>query len=328
MSLTKAQMKKIYTNLARAEHFDKRMEQRMLQGRMIGFYHAAKGSIGPGVAVCSLLNKDDNLSPHHRAHGMVHMLSKGIDVKHYVAEHSGKADGCCGGRSTYRFSFPDDKVYLMSGFIGYSPPLSIGWGWAAKRRGKKQVVACCTGDGTYSQGRLHEALIFANNSKLPIIFLCENNGYSMSTSVRHTHPVEDFADLAQGYGMPGFVVDGQDVFAVAEVVQQAITRARQGDGPTLIEAKVLRATAHSVGTADRDGWEERDLKQLAQDFTERNPLLLAQQRVLDDGLFTQLELDQIATDAETEFDDIETFVEGCDDTALTPAAMLAEVYAP
>jgi len=131
MSLTKTQLKKIYTNLARADHFDRRMEARMLQGEMVGFYHAAKGSIAPGVGLCSLLNKDDNLSPHHRAHGIAHMLSKGIDIKPYIAEHSGKITGCCAGRSTYHFSFPDDKVYLMSAFIGYSPTLAVGWGAGA-----------------------------------------------------------------------------------------------------------------------------------------------------------------------------------------------------
>lgn len=327
MNLTKKQMKKIYTNLARAEHFDTRMEARMLQGRMIGFYHAAKGCIAPGVALCSLLNQDDNLSPHHRGHGIVHMLSKGIDIKYYLAEHSGKIEGCCAGRSTYHFSFPKDKVYLMSGFIGYSPTLAAGWGWAAKRRNKKQVVACCTGDGTYSQGRLHESLIFANNSKLPIIYLCENNGFSMSTSTRNSHPVDDFADLAQGYGMPGFVVDGQDVFAVAEIAQQAIQRARKGEGPTLIEAKTIRSTSHSVGVPDKDGWEDRDAKQLADEFDERNPLIIARQRVLSDGLFTQAELEKIDQDAQQEFDDMEAYVDGCSDADLTKEQMLAQVYA-
>jgi len=327
MSLTKTQLKKIYTNLARADHFDRRMEARMLQGEMVGFYHAAKGSIAPGVGLCSLLNKDDNLSPHHRAHGIAHMLSKGIDIKPYIAEHSGKITGCCAGRSTYHFSFPDDKVYLMSAFIGYSPTLAVGWGWAAKRRNQKQVVACCTGDGTYSQGRLHESLIFANNGKLPIIYLCENNGFSMSTSTAHTHPVEDFADLAKGYGMPGYVVDGQDVFAVAEVAQKAIKRARNGGGPTLIEAKVLRSCSHSVGVPDKDGWEERDPKELEKEFNARNPLRIARERVIADGLFTLAETESIDEDARKEFDAIEVFSDSGELADLTVDEMLAEVYA-
>jgi len=328
MSLSKAQMKTIYLNLARADHFDQRMESRLLQNRMIGFYHAAKGCIAPGVGLCSLLNKDDNLSPHHRAHGIAHMLSKAIDIKYYLAEHSGKKEGCCAGRSTYHFSFPEDKVYLMSGFIGYSPTISIGWGWAAKRRGQKQVVACCTGDGTYSQGRLHEALIFANNDKLPIIFMCENNGMNQHVPTEKSHPVEDFADLAQGYGMPGVVVDGQDVFAVAEVAKKAIKRARDGKGPTLIEAKTIRSAAHAVGLPDMKGWQERDPQQLAQEFERQNPLTIAQQRMLKDGLLTQQEIDTIAEAVQAEFDDIEAFVDQCQDADQLPEELVHQVYAP
>lgn len=327
MSLTEPQMKKIYTNLAWADHFDRCMEARMRQGAMMGFYHAAKGGIAPGVGLCSLLNKDDNLSPHHRAHGIAHMLSKGIDVKPYIAEHSGKFTGCCAGRSTYHFCFPEDKVYLMSAFIGYSPTISIGWGWAAKRRNKQQVVACCTGDGTYSQGRLHESLIFANNGKLPIIYLCENNGFSMSTSTAQTHPVADFADLAKGYGMPGIVVDGQDVFAVADVAQKAIKRARSGEGPTLVEAKVLRACSHSVGVPDKEGWEARDPKALENEFKARNPLSLARERVIAEGLFTRDETESIDEGARKEFDAIEVFSDSGELADLTVEEMLAEVYA-
>lgn len=327
MSLTNTQKKKLYINLARADHFDQRMEARLRQGKMLGFYHSAKGTIAPGVALCSLLNKDDNLSPHHRGHGVIHMLSKGIDVKYYLAEHSGKIEGCCAGRSTYHFSFPDDKVYLMSGFIGYSPTLSIGWGWAAKRRNQQQVVACCAGDGTYSQGRLHESLIFANNSKLPIIYLCENNGMNQFVSTVQSHPVEDIADLAKGYGMPGIVVDGRDVFAVAEASQQAIQRARQGEGPTLIEAKTLRAAAHAVGLPDKTGTEERDLKKLEAEFNRCNPLRLAREQVLDESIFTMAEIEKIDEKARLEFDAIEVFCDQCKDANVSPTELLTQVYA-
>jgi pyruvate dehydrogenase E1 component alpha subunit len=303
------------------------MEARLLQGRMIGFYHSAKGGIAPGVGLCSLLNKDDNLSPHHRAHGIVHMLSKGIDVKYYVAEHSGKLDGCCAGRSSYHFSFPEDKVYLMSGFIGYSPGLSVGWGWAAKQRRQQQVVACCIGDGSFAQGRTHESFIFANINKLPIIYLCENNGMNQFVSTEVSHPVEDYADLAKGYGMPSVIVDGQDVFAVAEAAQQAIKRARSGGGPTLIEAKTMRATSHAVGLPDWIGWEVRDAQKVAEEYARRNPLLLARERVLDEGLFTAAELEKIDEDVQAEFDDIEIFVDGCADAELTTVQLLSEVYA-
>ena len=216
----------------------------------------------------------------------------------------------------------------MSGFIGYSPTLSIGFGWAAKRRGQQQVVACCAGDGTYSQGRLHESLIFANNDKLPIVYLCENNGMNQLVSTAVSHPVEDFADLAKGYGMPGVVVDGHDVFAVANVALQAIQRARNGEGPTLIEAKTLRAASHAVGMPDRSGTEARDAKNLEAQFESRNPLALATDFMLAEGIFSDDDIEQIKADAVREFDAIEAYCDQCEDASLTEQEMVAQVYAP
>ncbi len=325
MKLTKAQMKKIYVNLARADHFDTRLVARMLRGQMLPFYHSSKGSIAPGVGLCSLLKKEDTLSPYHRGHGVVHLLSKGIDIKNYVAEHSGKITGCCAGRSGWHFCHPDDNVLLMSGFVGYNPTIAVGWAWAAKRENKQQVVAVCTGDGTYSEGRIHESFILANNDKLPIIYLCENNG--MNQFSNNKHPKSDFADLANGYGMPGIVVDGMDVFAVAEVALKAIDRARNGEGPTLIEAKTLRAAPHAVGTPDKAGWQERDIEGIEKEFEKRNPLKLARERVLEEKLFTVSELEKIDENAEKEFDSFEKFCDDSEPADLSVEELMAEVYA-
>ena len=327
MTLTQTEKKKIYTNLARADHFDSRLEARQLQGEIISFYHSARGGIAPGVALCSQLTKADTLSTYHRGHGLVHLMSKGIDMGSFVAEHSGKITGCCAGRTGWHFCYPDDGVYLMSGYVGYNPTIATGWAWAAKRDKTRDVVAVCTGDGTYSQGRIHESFILANNDKLPIIYLCENNGMIQHCSNEHTHPVENFADLAQGYGMPGIVVDGMDVFAVAEVSKTAIKRARNGEGPTLIEAKVLRATSHAVGTPDKSGWQGRDAKQIAADFERNNPLTRAREKVLEEKLFTVAELEKIDEDARSEFDAFELFSDNSEIADLSVEEMLAQVYA-
>jgi TPP-dependent pyruvate/acetoin dehydrogenase alpha subunit len=233
----------LFRNLIRADEFNRMMYRRMMQGKLIGFYHPAEGAIAPGVAASTFLNQDDNLSPHHRGHGITHMLSKGIDVKYYLAEHTGKDTGCCKGRSAFHFSFPEHKVYMMSGFIGYNFAPVVGWGFAAKRRGKGQVVMNCSGDGSYGQGRAHEALLMAQNWKLPIIFFCENNGMSIFSTAMEMHPKEHISSLADGFGMPSAIVDGQDVFEIAEVVLDAIDRARAGDGPTFIEAKTCALTS-------------------------------------------------------------------------------------
>ena len=127
----------LFTNLVRAQQYDKMMYRRMMQGKLIGFYHPAEGAIAPGVAAATFLNEDDNLNPHHRGHGITHMISKGIDIKTFLAEHTGKETGCCKGRSAWHFHFPDQKVYQQSGFIGHNFAPSVGWGHAAKMR-KKQ----------------------------------------------------------------------------------------------------------------------------------------------------------------------------------------------
>ena len=308
MALTREQMIELYRNLVRADQFNRMMYRRMMQGKLIGFYHPAEGAIAPGVGACTFLNKDDNLSPHHRGHGITHMLAKGIDVKYYLAEHTGKETGCCKGRSAFHFSFPEHKVYMMSGFIGYNFAPVVGWGFAAKRRKQGQVVMNCSGDGSYGQGRAHEAMLMAQNWKLPVIFFCENNGMSIFSTAQEMHPMEDISSLAAGYGMPATIVDGQDVFAVAEVTLAAIERARAGKGPTFIEAKTMRFNEHDIGTPDLAGWEERSAEEHAA-MREREPLNIATVRVLEEGILTQAQIDEIGAEVEAEVEMVEEFAD-------------------
>lgn len=327
MSLTKEQMIKLYRNLVRADQYSKMMYRRIKQGKLIGFFHPAEGAIAPGVGACTFLNKDDNLSPHHRGHGITHMISKGIDVRYYLAEHTGKVTGCCKGRSAFHFSFPEHKVYMMSGYIGYNFPVALGWGWAAKRRGQGQVVMNCSGDGSYGQGRAHEAMLMAMNWKLPLIFFCENNGMAIHSRVSDMHPTEDVSSLAQGYGMPAVIVDGQDVFAVAEVALAAIERARSGRGPTFIEAKTLRFTEHDVGTQDLAGWSPRTEEEHAE-MRKREPVTLATERVLAEGIMTSAEIEQVVKEAEAEIEETEAFADSSEISRPSEEELMNAVYAP
>ena len=327
MSLTKAQMVTLYRNLVRGDQAAKMMYRRMMQGKLIGFYHPAEGAIAPGVGACTFLNKDDNMSPHHRGHGIQHMMSKGIDISSYLAEHTGKETGCCQGRSAFHWCFPEHKVYMASGYIGYNFAPVLGWGWAAKQRKQGQVVMNCSGDGSYGQGRAHESMLMAMNWKLPIIFFCENNGMAIHSSISEMHPTEDISSLAQGYGMPAVIVDGQDVFAIAEVALAAIERARAGKGPTFIEAKVLRFAEHDIGTPDLRGWELRSEEEHAE-MKLREPVTLATKRVLDEGILTQDEIDQIVADAEAELAAIELFADESPIARPPEAELLAAVFAP
>jgi TPP-dependent pyruvate/acetoin dehydrogenase alpha subunit len=326
MSLSLEQKQQLYQNLIRADEFNRMMYRRMMQGKLIGFYHPAEGAIAPGVGASTFLNQDDNLSPHHRGHGITHMLSKGIDISSYLAEHTGKVTGCCQGRSAFHFSFPEHKVYMMSGFIGYNFAPAVGWGFAAKRRGLGQVVMNCSGDGSYGQGRAHEALLMAQNWKLPIIFFCENNGMSIFSTAMEMHPKPDISSLADGFGMPAEIVDGQDVFAVAEACLKAITRARQGEGPTFIEAKTLRFNEHDIGTPDLSGWETRSEEHHAA-MREREPVRIATEQVLADGVLTQDEIDQLVADAKAEVARVEAFADNSEIARPPVDALLDAVFA-
>ncbi len=327
MSLSKEQMKKLYSNLVFADLAAKMMYRRMMQGKLIGFYHPGEGAVAPGVGACTFLKKEDYLSPHHRGHGIQHMYSKGIDLGPYLAEHTGKTTGCCQGRSAFHWSFPDHGVFQASGFIGSNFAPSVGWGWAARHRGKGQVVMNCSGDGSYGQGRAHEALLMAMNWKLPIIFLCENNGMAIHASISEMHPTEDISSLAQGYGMPATIVDGQDVFAVAEVALAAIERARAGKGPSFIEAKTLRFAEHDIGTPDLRGWEARSDEE-HEEARLREPVTLATRRVLDEKVLTKKAIEKIRAEAEAEIARIETFADDSPIARPPEEELVAAVYAP
>ncbi len=327
MSLTKDQMIQLFTNLVRASHYDKMMYGRMMQGRLIGFYHPAEGAVAPGVGACTFLNKDDNLNPHHRGHGITHMISKGIDVSTFLAEHTGKETGCCAGRSAWHFSYPDHKVYQQSGFIGHNFAPSVGWAFAAKRRNKNQVVMNCSGDGSYGQGRAHEAMLFAQNWQLPLIFFCENNGMAIFSTAHEMHPKDDISSLALGFGMPAIVVDGQDVFAVAEAALKAIKRARENGGPTFVECKTERFNEHDIGTPDLKGWELRTEDE-HEDMREREPVYLATQRVLADKILTQGQIDDIYLAAKEEIEKVEAFADEGAIARPTEEELMAHVFAP
>jgi len=307
MALGKEQMALLYRNLVRADHFDKMMMSRIMQGKLIGFYHPGDGSMAAGVGASTFLGENDILNPHHRAHGLGYAAGRGVDVGRYLAEHTGKSTGCCLGRSSFHWSFPDKKVYAASGFIGWHFCPVVGWGWASRKKGG-QVVLMASGDGSYGQGSAHEAMLFCMNWKLPVIFFCENNGMAIHATVSEMHPMPDISSLAQGYGMPAVVIDGQDVFAVAETVIAAREHALAGKGPIFVEAKTLRLREHDVGTPDLAGATPRDEEYLAE-LKQRDPLTLATARVLAEGVLTQAEIDAIVHDAKAEVAAVEKFAD-------------------
>jgi pyruvate dehydrogenase E1 component alpha subunit len=296
-----------------------------MQGKLIGFYHPGDGAMAAGVGASTFLGENDILNPHHRAHGIAYMTGRGIDLGTYLAEHTGKEGGCCKGRSSFHWSFPDKKLYGASGFIGWHFCPVVGWGWASKRKGK-QVVLMASGDGSYGQGGAHEAMLFAMNWKLPIIFFCENNGMAIHSTAADMHPMPDISSLAQGYGMPAVVIDGQDVFAVAETVMAAREHALAGKGPIFVEAKTVRLREHDVGTPDLARAEPRPAAYL-EELKQREPLVLATQRVLAEKVLTQKQIDNIYDEAKAEVARVEKFADDSPVARPSIKELQAGVYA-
>lgn len=328
MALNKQQKTTLYTNLVRATTLDHLMMRIIRAGKMVGFYHEGGIALAPGVAAGTFLRKDDAMNPHYRAHGLAHMVSKGVDVRSYVAEHMGRIAGCAKGRSSFHVSFPEDHIFGWSANIGANFPPCIGYGFAARYKGTDQVVMNCSGDGSYQEGRAHEGMLMCANWKLPVIFWCENNGMAQHSKLEDLFPVSDISRLAAGYGIPSMIVDGQDLLACGEAALKAIAHARSGKGPYFVELKTLRVQEHNVGGLNNDGAVPRDARQMQEWREKRDPVKLAATRLLADKVLRTDDLDRIRAAAEKEADDMEVWADQSPKATPTIPELLAGVYAP
>jgi TPP-dependent pyruvate/acetoin dehydrogenase alpha subunit len=328
MALTIKQKKLLFSNLVRSVTLDRMMMRIIMAGKMVGFYHEGGISLAPGVAAGSFLRKDDPMWNHYRAHGIAQMIAKKIDVKSYVAEHLGREDGCCKGRSSFHASFPDDHVFGYSGNIGANFPACTGYGFAAKYKGTDQVVMNCSGDGSYHEGRAYEGMHMAANWGLPVIFWCENNGMAQHSALKDVFPIEDISKIAASLGIRTMIVDGQDLFACGEAALKAINHVRKGKGPIFVELKVLRAQEHNVGGLNFEGNKPRSQELMEEWKTTRDPLKLATAELLKKGVLTQADIDRITADAEKEAEEIELFSEQSPRALPTIEELMADVYAP
>jgi TPP-dependent pyruvate/acetoin dehydrogenase alpha subunit len=321
MQLEREQLLTLYTNLVRARKYDRLFASLLSQGKLLGFYHQGEGGEAPGVGACSFLREDDSLWPHLRGHGLPHLIAKGADPKHYLAEHAGKNTGTSRGVSTFHSYAPEHGLYGSAGTVGSGFPVSLGYGMAAKMNGRGQAVVCCFGDGTSNRGTLHEAFLMAANWKLPIVWVCENNQLSMYVPASEHHPMEDIASLAPGYGMPFEIVDGQDVVAVAEAVLGAVERARAGKGPSFVECKTQRYHEHDIGMPDLVGTEPRTEDEIAR-LRERDPVTLCRERLMAEGMLSQVEVERINRAVAAELEAALQFV---DESPLPDPAILDQI---
>ena len=326
MNFSSEELMKLYVNLVRTRVFDQAAVKWMAEGKLLSFYHPAWGGEAPGVGGTTFLRDDDVVYPHLRGHGLPHLIGKGCDPKTYMAEHCGRATGSGKGLGGVHAEYPDKGIYGGGGTIGSGFPVSVGWALAAQKNGRGQVVVCFFGDGTSNRGTFHEAANMAAVWKLPVVWVCENNGVAQYVPIKDAYPLEDIASLANGYGMPAAVVDGQDVVAVAEAVMAAVELARQGKGPSLVECKTARFGPHGIGNPDKIHGQPRDEKEI-EELRKRDPVTLMRDRLLEQGFLTREDVERIQKEAEDEVRETEAFIEASpfpDDPALLDKALYAD----
>ena len=246
--LTRDELLDAYRVMRTIREFEERLHVEFATGDIPGFVHLYAGEEAIAAGVCAHLRDDDQIASTHRGHG--HAIAKGCDVTEMMLEVYGKRDGLCRGKGG-SMHIADFRRGMLgaNGIVGGGPPLICGVGLAAKVRGTGQVGVAFTGDGGSNQGTFLESLNLAGAWHLPVVFVVENNGYAEATSVNFHQQGIDVAKRADGFGMPGVVVDGHDFFAVHEAAGEAIERARNGGGPSLLECKVNRYYGHFEGDA-------------------------------------------------------------------------------
>ncbi|MDH6521928.1 TPP-dependent pyruvate/acetoin dehydrogenase alpha subunit [Streptomyces sp. SAI-135] len=241
----------LFTTVARARALEDALAVHIRDHGFAGFWHPGKGQEGAVAGACAALRTDDYL--FYQGRGATWPLAKGMGLQPIIGDLLGRVTGSTGGKGAGVPHWADPALGIMGegATLGSVYPIAAGAALSAKMRGTDQVALADFGDGTSHRGTFHETLIQAASWKLPLVYFCENNGLAVSTRFEDVSPTPNVADRAGAYGIPGVVVDGQDAVEVHRVTAEAVERARAGEGPTLIEAKVTRVGGHWEGDAQQ-----------------------------------------------------------------------------
>jgi pyruvate dehydrogenase E1 component alpha subunit len=266
MQLARETLMDMHRRMVRIRLFEEAAGQLAEAAKLPGFLHLYVGQEAVAAGVCAALTDDDQITSTHRGHG--HLVAKGGRFNEMMAELMGKSTGYCKGKGgSMHISSLEVGMLGANGIVGAGSPIAVGAGFANKYRGNRNVSVPFFGDGATNIGAFHEAANMAAALHLPVVFVCENNEYGEFTPRDQTMAITDIVDRAAGYGMPGVIVDGMDVVAVHEAALEAVARARDGGGPSLIEAKTYRFYNHhgvqNLGLKYRtddevDQWRQRD----------------------------------------------------------------------
>jgi pyruvate dehydrogenase E1 component alpha subunit len=288
-ALGKDRLVGLYRTMRLIRRFEEKVVELVNRDEIPGVTHEYVGQEAVATGVCAALRADDVITSTHRGHG--HILAKGGDPRRMLAELMGRSTGYNRGRGgSMHIADMSLGIYGANGIVGAGAPIACGAAFAAKSRGTDGVAAAFFGDGGMNQGVVHEALNLAAIWKLPVVFVCENNGYAISASIADMAAIQRLADRASGYGMPGEPVDGMDVLAVHEAMARAVARARAGGGPTLLECRTYRFVGHFTAEKAR-GIRYRSDDEIAE-WRKRDPLVTYAEWLRREGIGDPAEVDE------------------------------------
>lgn len=309
----------MYEGMYLIRKYEERIYYLFLEGIMPGTIHQSTGEEATAVGMLYDLRKDDYMASTHRPAG--HDLAKGVSVRSMMCEMFGKADGCCKGKGGAMHTGDIEVGALTANaIVGGNLPIAAGVALAYKMQNRDNVVVCFFGDGASNEGSFHESMNAAAVWKLPVIYVCENNLYSATTSIKITCNMENVAaDRAAAYGIPSEVVDGNDVLAVNEAALRAIARARKGEGPTILELKTYRHGGHSRN--DACGYRPKEEEK---EWFARDPVKQFRARLLAEQIVTEEELREKEAAIEKEIEDAVEYAQKAPFPPLSAA--LTDVY--
>lgn len=295
MTVSDGDLREMYRRMSRIRQFEATTKELLLSGELYGAFHTSTGQEASIVGACMALRSDDYMVGTHRSHG--HPIGKGAALDHLLAELMGKETGVNSGKggSMHLSDFSVGSLGETS-IVGSGLPVAAGAALGSKMLGLDRVTLCFFGDGASNQGTFHESLNLAAIWTLPVVYVCENNGYGELTAAQHTMAVEQVSERAAGYGIPGVTTDGQDVLAVHDAVSEAVARCRRGEGPSLVETLTYRFDNHAIGMRIEN---YRDPAEVEYWRRYRDPLVLFRAALAERGI-AAAELDTIDAGVEAE----------------------------
>ena len=319
-SVSKAEAAEMLRLMYETRAFEEQAEKSYMMGKIHGTMHLSIGQEGSAIGSIITLDPDDFILGHHRGHGLC--IAKGADLNLMMAEFYGKEVGYCRGRGgSMHIADVSTGNLGANGVVGGGIPMAVGVGIGLKARGTNRVLLSFFGDGAASTGAFHESMILSVLFNVPVVFICENNQDAMSFAARKWTTSENLAKFAELYGMPGVATDGNDVMAVRAAVMEAVARAREGGGPSLVVNNTYRYRGHSKSDRNRYRTQEE-----IEEWQQNDPILRFRKLLEDEGLFEAAEMDEIEEAAYAAIESARQFAEESEEPDVE--TILEGVYAP